>query len=162
MRMTIDFAAIALVADEARDSLGKFCLEECKGYCCRKGYLAITESNVNTVSQGHKAEFLENGKLKLMSPGNYSLAICNDCPSLDTSNFHCLIYKDELRPKVCADFPIIVNGNMVIFSSRCLAVRENKLFGYMKELEILGCKIVECDSFVDIIVNMPDSVVDEK
>ena len=35
----------------------------------------------------------------------------------------------------------------------------NKLFGYMKELEALGCRVIESDSFVDVIVNIPDDSV---
>lgn len=160
--MNVDSAQIERIVKEARNSLGKFCLEECKGYCCRKGYLALVEENVDTVTHGNREKFLVDGNLKLMSPRKYSLSISQGCPCLDMETFMCKIYTDKNKPKVCDDFPISLNNNMAIVSSRCLAVRENKLFGYMKELELLGCNVVECDSFVDIYMNMPDGVIDRK
>lgn len=154
--MSIDLREVDRIVNEARASLGHFCLEECKGYCCRKGYLALDNSNVDLVSQGHKEEYLKTRLLKLMSPGKYSISIVHDCPCLDHETILCRIYADKRRPKVCAEFPVLMHESTIIFSSRCLAVRENKLFGYMKELEMLGCRIIESDSFVDFIVNVPE------
>ena len=65
------------------------------------------------------------------------------CPSL--SEWKCSIYKDNNRPKVCAEYPIFLDQKKkeVKLSPRCLAVREGKFYGYEAEMLALGYKIAK-------------------
>ena len=131
------------IAQKARKAIGDFCFEECGAYCCRKGYLILQPKElltvVNTPSNlQHEIKKLENG--------TYSLNLgCNGCPSL--KDFKCLIHKKRLRPKVCKEFPIFVGKKCVKLSSRCLAVRQGKLYPFIKEWKKMGVKIIEGDDF---------------
>ncbi len=125
------------IADEARNSLGKYCIEECHAYCCRTGYLVLTEEELKKVLQG-KDYKSETKKLK---QGKYSLYIGGKdkpCPSLNRE-FKCECYKD--RPQGCREFPLFFKGNEIILSNRCPAVREGKLYPYLARLHALGYKI---------------------
>jgi hypothetical protein len=137
-----------ILADEARNSISKYCFEECHAYCCRKGYLVLKPEEVDTVTQGRKEELLEKGILKKLKT-DYSLFMGNydqPCPSMDEKCM-CKIHKSPFRSKVCADFPLFIEGDLVRLSIRCPAVKENLLFPFVKQLQALGFKIIKPDSF---------------
>ncbi len=128
------------IAKQARKSLGKYCMQECHAYCCRKGYL-ILDKELNLVVNGKKDLLLQNNFLKKMENGKYSLFLGNPegCPML--KDFGCMIHKKRNRPLACREFPLFLKDNKIILSSRCPAVKENKLFPYVKKLEALGYKV---------------------
>jgi Fe-S-cluster containining protein len=137
-----------VMADEARNSISKYCCEECHAYCCRKGYLVLKKEEVDVVTQGRREELIEKKILKDLGK-NYSLFMGNyeqPCPSLD-EKFMCKVHKSEFRSKVCGDFPLFIEGDLVRLSIRCPAVKENLLFPFVKQLQVLGFKIVKPDSF---------------
>lgn len=140
------------VANQARNSLSKYCAEECKAYCCRKAYIVLRENQVDKVTQNRREELLKKGVLKKLDDGRYSLHLGDrniSCPSLD-KNFMCTIHKSKLRAQACRDFPLFMEGNMVKLSPRCLAVKNDKLYPYVRQLLGLGCKLVRGDPFADI------------
>ena len=57
------------IANKARKEIGKYCYEECKAYCCRKGYLILKPSQVDTVTQNRRTELEEKGILKKLTEG---------------------------------------------------------------------------------------------
>lgn len=124
------------IIEEARNSLKDYCAEECKAYCCRKGYLVMDEAS---------AKLFKN--LKKINEKQYSVSLQDDCPNL--INFKCIIHKNPDRPKACQDFPIFLEGKTIKLSNRCLAVKEGKFYGFIKEMESLGYKITQIGSLAD-------------
>jgi Fe-S-cluster containining protein len=134
---------IEKIANEARNSISEYCIKECRAFCCRNGYLPVKPKSVKLVAQDRKKELEDKGMLKKLKNGNYSLFLGNydlPCPSLDLKNFTCIIHKNKLRPKACADFPLIIEESTIKLSPRCPAVRENKFYPYVKMLMIKGLK----------------------
>ena len=130
------------IAKQARKSIGRFCIEECKAYCCRKGYLILKPGQLDLVTQGNKAILAHI--LKQLSNGDYSMYMGSPglpCPSLN-SDFTCKIHKKRNRPQACKDFPLFIKGNLIILSSRCLAVKQNLFYPFIRRLQLLGYKLV--------------------
>ncbi|MFQ5474254.1 MAG: hypothetical protein ACE5DM_00290 [Candidatus Nanoarchaeia archaeon] len=46
------------IADRARESISQYCIEECKAYCCRKGYLLLTPEEKALVAPDMKVKKL--------------------------------------------------------------------------------------------------------
>ena len=138
------------IAKKARKSISKFCSEECRSYCCRKGYLVLTSSQADLVTQKKKKDYEDKKLLKGIKEGRYSLYIGNKdfpCPSL--KDFKCLIHRNRNRPDACKQFPIFVHGNTIKLSSRCPAVIGNLFYPYIKKFIAAGCKIVESTQLYD-------------
>jgi len=56
------------IISDARKSIGKFCIEECNAYCCRKGYILINERQLNLlVEEKEQIELKKENKLKELS-----------------------------------------------------------------------------------------------
>ena len=130
------------IADAARNSLGDYCMNECKAYCCRKGFLVVTEDQADTVTQGQTKQLISEKKLTPIEGGGLALdfGATGGCPSL--KDFKCTIYTDKKRPKACGDFPVFIWKNEVVrLSTKCPAVRENKLYPYMDKIKKLGYKL---------------------
>lgn len=138
------------IAEKARKSIGKYCIEECKAYCCRKGYLVLEENEVDTITQGKRKELEEKGRLKKIKDGRYSLYMGNSefpCPSQGKDN-KCMIYKK--RTQTCKDFPVFIEGKDIRLSPRCLAVRNGKLYPYERMFIAAGYKLMKCDEYGEL------------
>lgn len=132
------------IVSEAMKNLSEFCVNECHAYCCRKGYLPLSEEEVTLLCQDKKEELFEKGFLKKEENGKYLLNFDNNfsgCPRL--KNFLCSIHNNPLRPKTCKDFPIFILGKEVKISNRCPGKKRNKFFKFEIEIEKLGYKIVD-------------------
>lgn len=134
------------IAAIARESISEFCINECKAYCCKKGYIRIKPTSLDIVIPKNKQKLLEKeGNLReLPFSGRYFLELSNSlggCPSLKENK--CLIHKDPHRPKVCSDFPIFIEGDSVRIPKKCTAEAQNKFFIYKKRFKELGFNIVE-------------------
>ena len=115
------------LVNEARESIGQFCLEECNALCCRKGYLTLDDTNVNIVCE-NKQQSLDSGKLKKVG-SSYHLDMNKGCVNLNGP--YCRIHKNPKRPNVCKEFPLFIEGNKIKLSPACPAVRENKMYPYI-------------------------------
>jgi hypothetical protein len=138
------------VINKARQSISRFCIEECKSYCCRRGYLTLKEKEVDIVTQGRRQEFIDKKILKKLKY-DYSMFLGDDnttCPCL--KDFKCIIHESMERPKACRDFPIFVDGNLIKLSPRCLAVKAGMLYPYVKRLMMMGYKLKENHPYSDI------------
>jgi len=143
------------IAEKARKSISKFCIEECKAYCCRKGYLVLTTEEANLITKGKTKEFEEKGTLSRIKDKKYSLDLWNtefSCPSL-SKDFKCSIHKNPKRPQACKDFPLFIDGKTLKISPRCLAVRCGKLYPYIVKLLKEGYKLSEINPYADLEVN---------
>ncbi len=139
------------IAIEARASIGKYCIEECKAYCCRSSHLILDEGQVDVVTQGKREEITGRKLLERIPDRRYSLDMgdhSQPCPSLGR-DFRCRIHKDSRRPKTCGDFPLFLHGKSILLSQRCPAVKENLLFPYTKRLSMMGYNVVRSSVTLD-------------
>jgi Fe-S-cluster containining protein len=144
----MSYSEILLLADEARRFIGDFCYTECHAYCCRKGYLILKPDEVVHVVQKNKDVLIAKGSLRKLDNGNYSLFLgAHDCPSL--RDYKCLIHQNSKRPDACRQFPIFLQDYRIRLSSRCLAVKMNKLYPYITAMIKLGCTL-DKNNFQDI------------
>ncbi|MFC1754317.1 YkgJ family cysteine cluster protein [Thermoproteota archaeon] len=115
--------------EQAKASISRYCMEECKAYCCRKGYLLLTPEEKELIAK--------DLKVKKLYRGDYSLAL--PCPMLKDNK--CSIHDNPKRPKTCKDFPIFITGNKVRLSPRCLAVKEGKLYPFERKFLEAGYRL---------------------
>jgi hypothetical protein len=136
---------IEKLATEARNSLSKYCYSECKAYCCRKGYLPMTEKEALIVSGNKKIELIRNMALSPVKNNEYILDLAankNGCPQL--SDFKCKIHNHVDMPKTCSDFPIFLwKGKKIRVSDRCSAVKAGILYPYIAQFKQMGYKFIE-------------------
>lgn len=142
------------IAEDARNSLGNFCFEECGAYCCRKGYLLLTASQVKLFSEKAGKELGEIRQLKKINDDKFSMYMGEKdkpCPNLDLKELKCRIHKHPNKPSACSDFPIFVDHETrsVKLSSRCLAVRKNMFYGHEKEIVMKKYRIVKSDPMAE-------------
>jgi Fe-S-cluster containining protein len=141
---------IEKLADEVRRGLSDFCINECKAFCCRDGFIKLKPLEADLYCEGKKEQLTKEGSLKEMWNGKYILEFknsCGGCPALNPKNFHCKIHSDINRSNTCKDFPIFIVGKEIKISPRCPAKVQGKFFKFEKEAIRLGYKIV--DSFFD-------------
>ncbi|NCN51512.1 hypothetical protein GW931_00680 [archaeon] len=134
------------IISKARKSIGKFCIEECNAYCCRKGYIIINEQQVNIIAtKNEQIELKKENKLKeLVFSGKFMLDFSNSlggCPKLKGTK--CLIQSNPERAKVCQESPIFLFGDSVRISSKCPAHQKNMFYLFIKQLEALGYKLTK-------------------
>ncbi|MBU0757883.1 MAG: YkgJ family cysteine cluster protein [Nanoarchaeota archaeon] len=143
----MDIESIAL---KARKSIENVCIDDCKAYCCRKGYITLKEDELKLVTQGKDEYLLHEKILEKKSDGKYTLSFeaLDFCPSL--KNTLCLIHKNPKRPKVCRDYPLFIAKNSIYISPSCLAFKQGKFFAYIKKFRALGMVVEEKDPFSDI------------
>jgi Fe-S-cluster containining protein len=130
------------IADKARNSIGKICMEDCHAFCCRKGYLVLEEKEVDKVTHNQRDKLIETHVLKKLEDGKYSLNLASkegSCPSLKDNK--CAIYTETERPKACHRFPVFIHEKTVRLSPRCLAVKMGVFYPFEKEWIKLGYKI---------------------
>jgi len=147
------------LAQRARKVISSFCIEECKSYCCRKGYLFLTSHEVDLVIGETNVQLKEKGHLTVTRTGDYSLFLgCseNGCPSL--KEYKCKIHNNSERPKTCKDYPLFIVGNKIRLSSRCLAVRMNLFYPFIKKFTQLGYQILENSDFEDSDIYPPSII----
>ena len=133
------------LANEARESISEFCMNECNAYCCRKGFLILNEEELKE-TVGNKKEILEKeNNLIKKEDGTFSLNFSNSlggCPSLRGSK--CLIHKSDKRSKTCHRYPIFINekNKTIRISRRCLAKKENMFYLFEHKAIELGFKLI--------------------
>jgi len=135
---------IERLANKSRRAISDYCINECHSYCCRKGYLILSEEIVDLMVGDRKAALIEEGSLNELLDGKFSLNFekcAGGCPAL--KDFKCSIHKNSQRSNTCKDFPIFILGKKVKISNRCPAKKDNKFFKFEKEAKELGYEIVD-------------------
>lgn len=133
------------LAAAARRSLGDFCREECKAFCCRKGHLTLTAQQLRRVAQGHEDELKRADRLIPIGE-RFSLILDGDCPSL--AGNRCSIYRS--RPKACREFPLWIRDGVVFVSPRCVGVKAGLLYPYVRRLRMLGLRVIESAPYAEL------------
>lgn len=131
------------IADNARNALSKYCIEECSGYCCRKGYLILSEEEMELITNDKQNLLRVEGSIRPLMGRKYSVALTNSlggCPSLKDSK--CTIHKNSKRPLACKEFPIFIWNKQVRISKRCFGAKTGLLYPYIRQLIALGYEIV--------------------
>ena len=150
------------IANEGRKSISSYCINDCKSYCCRKGYLVMSKKQLDVVVNNKKEEY--KNEIKELKNGKMSLFLGSSgkpCPSL-REDFKCGIHSNPERPKVCGDFPIFLRkeSKTVLLSPRCLAVKNNLLYPYVKKLQLEGYRVLQVDELPDIsTINFSDKLI---
>lgn len=144
---------IERLAQKARKSISRYCIEECKAYCCRKGYLILDSVQLKLVMQNRQDELKD--LVKEIKKGSFSMYMGNSkqpCPSLN-EKYECIIHKKKNRPQACKEFPLFIKGKKIILSPRCLAVKEGKFYPYIIKFKELGYKILNtsCLEHIDTL-----------
>jgi Fe-S-cluster containining protein len=122
------------LAVRARESLSKYCYNECMAYCCRRGHLLLSEKEASLLQ-------LDIKDLILMPvDGRYIFNLGKGCPNL--KEHKCIIHKDLGRPKACKEFPLFIFENTVIVTDDCPAVEQNQLYAYLAEFKSMGYVLV--------------------
>jgi len=132
------------IADKARESISEFCMNECKAYCCRKGYIMVNDDQLNEIATKAKQEKLKKEEkiTEYSFSQKFKINFTNSlggCPALKDNK--CTIHKNPKRPKVCHEYPIFVQFKEIRISSKCPAQQQNKLYPYIQQLHKLGYKI---------------------
>lgn len=135
------------LANKARNSIGRYCFEECQAFCCQKGYLALSKEEMILIVKDKKIKLEKNNGLKKTDKNNFVLDLGNPlhCPNL--KNFKCTIHKNPHRPKGCKEFPLfIINTNTeknIRLDFRCPAVKKGMFYPYIHKFKKLGFRIIE-------------------
>ncbi|MFW6014573.1 MAG: YkgJ family cysteine cluster protein [Candidatus Nanoarchaeia archaeon] len=124
------------LAEKARNSLGSYCFEYCKAYCCRKGYLIINKEEAEIITGNRIEEYIEMKKLK-QNRNSYVLYLSGGCPAL--KDFKCTLHKDPNRPYMCREFPVFVKGDCIFVAERCHA--KERFYPVFSEAKRLGIEI---------------------
>jgi len=129
------------LADEARISISDYCINDCKAFCCRKGYLMLSLEELKLVVGKERRSLEDAGFLTEIENKEFVLNLGNpgSCPSLKDNK--CLIHKNSKRNSACKEFPIFITGNKVRFSDRCLAVKANQFYSYVHKFKKIGFTI---------------------
>ena len=126
------------IAIKARNSISNYCVDECKAFCCRKGYLELSSKEMRLAIGSMQGELEHAGFLTEVKYNEFILNMSapNGCPSL--RNDKCLIHLNIGRSSACKKFPIFISNNIVRFSARCPAVGANKFYSYISKFKKLG------------------------
>jgi len=128
--------------EEARYSMSDFCMQVCRGMCCRRGFLPLTSQEVNIVVP-NKQELIKSKVLRPSNDGRFLLALgVFGCPQLQKDS-KCRIWNNPNRPACCGEFPVFERSESILFSNRCRAVVEGHLDTYKQKFKELGYKILE-------------------
>ena len=139
------------IAEKARKSISKYCFEECGAYCCRKGYLVLTEVEANVITNNNISEFIKEGRIKPVKDNKYSFYLGDyNKPCTCFKDLKCRVHKNPDRPLACQQFPIFIEGKTIRLSPRCLAVKNNLLYPYVAKMIKAGYKLLESDNFADL------------
>jgi len=143
--MILKDVAAEKLAIIARKSLSSYCYNECKAYCCRRGYLLLSEKEVGLMLNVRKEDLplmpLRTKTDKKRYIFNLGSKGGNGCPNL--LDYKCIIHTNPNRPKACKEFPLfILDNKKIVVSDECPAVKENRLYPYLAEFKLMGYKLV--------------------
>ena len=122
------------LAISARASISSYCYNECLAYCCRRGYLLLSEKEANLLQ-------IDTKDLILMPiDKRYIFNLGKGCPNL--VEFKCIIHKNPDRPKACKEFPLFISENTIIVTEDCPAVKQSMLYPYLAEFKTMGYTLI--------------------
>ena len=134
------------LAIRARQSLSSYCYLKCGAYCCKRGYLVLSEEEVGLIRNTNiedlklapiDTEIADDTKKYMFNLGANDMG----CPNL--SDDKCVIHTNPKRPKACKEFPIFVRENkIVIVTDECPGVLTNLLYPYLAEFKKRGYKLI--------------------
>jgi hypothetical protein len=122
------------LAISARESISSYCYNECLAYCCRKGYLLLSEKEVNLLQMDIKNLVI------LPVDKRYIFNLSKGCPNL--KEYKCIIHKNPERPKACKEFPLFICENTIVVTEDCPAVKQDMLYPYLAEFKARGYTLI--------------------
>ena len=123
-----------------RNSIGEFCITECKGACCRIGKLPLySQDETMIISSKLKPKSLHYIHINTNGMQFFDLEHCK-CPHLGKKN-ECKIHNQK-RPFMCVEFPVFIKDNMIILASDCKATTNNQFVKFLLRVKDLGYTII--------------------
>lgn len=122
--------------DIIRFSLENYCLEICPSKCCSNGKICLTDKEAELISENSNAEITKHHHLNVLNLTN------RPCPKLNKETKECMIFDNELRPKMCKDFPLFLRYKTLVISEFCPATRFLITKKTEKYLEEAGFRVV--------------------
>jgi len=142
MNPEIDLNKAETIANKGRESIGWYCMNECKALCCQKGKLLLTNNEAKEISNNKVKEYKT---AKIMSEKGENQIVLElepqACPKLTQDN-KCGIFQNKNRPKACSDFPLFIYGDKVMKAEFCPAIKTGLLNKTLTELEKAGLIIL--------------------
>ncbi|MBU0536273.1 MAG: YkgJ family cysteine cluster protein [Nanoarchaeota archaeon] len=140
------------IALNARKAISSFCYEECKAYCCRKGYLVLNGWEADLITDKMVDKHIQDGSIRKFGEDRYSFFLgLTDQPCPQLKDFKCRIHKNPKRPKACREFPVFVDeaNKTVRLSHRCLAVKQGKFYAFESQWAKKGYNVIESSPLLD-------------
>jgi Fe-S-cluster containining protein len=126
---------ILKLADQARDSLGNYCMSTCLALCCKSGSLTITKEEALIFEHKDKEE---------RKDGLFTIPLKPHCVHLNTKSFGCSVY--DKRPTPCRSFPIYIRGSgentTILIAEWCEGQKAGLLKSYEEKFKALGCRVI--------------------
>ncbi len=131
------------IAQEARNSLGDFCIRECKAQCCQRGQLLLmTDNEVKAIVGSKKNDYLKCGILTPSRNGFFTYnSEIKTCKNLK-KDFTCKIHLNTSRPLVCRDYPVFLVKDYVMFGKTCPAVEKGMMKPFAQRFKKIGVKVI--------------------
>lgn len=132
------------LANEARERISDFCIDECHAFCCREGFIKLKPGEVDFYIGDKIKTLINENSLKEIWNGKYILNFKNSlggCPQLKDNK--CMIHSHKERSNTCKDFPIFILGKQIKISNRCPAKKAGKFFKFEKDAIAERYEIVE-------------------
>ncbi len=132
------------IADEGRNSISSYCMNECAAKCCKFGSLLLqSEEEITAIIDKDRNYYIKNNIIKSTAQGNFTFNYEQHgapCPKLTKDNL-CSIHKNQNRPKICGDFPLFVfKGYTSLAREFCPAAKAGMLDSYIEKIKELGFK----------------------
>jgi Fe-S-cluster containining protein len=125
---------IAMLVDSAANSVrqtcSSYCVSQCNGLCCKSG-ITNTENRcqMELLAGGKREELEQSGYLKSIDGQQYVFFYDEDhpCPRsarTDDGKLLCGVHESNLRPKICREYPILIDHDkqIITIAQNCSAV----------------------------------------
>lgn len=126
------------IIKKARSIICKYCIEECKAFCCRKGYLLLNKKDAEAVTGKNVEALKKKGIVKEHGEKTY-ISLKAGCPAL--KNNLCTIHRKKTRPQLCKDFPIFIKDKTISLSKNCPAITQDIIYPQISQLVRNGYKL---------------------
>jgi Fe-S-cluster containining protein len=134
----IDLIDYEALFNKAREQISEFCINSCKALCCKKGFLPISTIDEVKIVLNKKFNYVMKNKLLEEKNNKFFLHLEKiHCPSLQ-KNSKCNVYTSNLRPKICAEFPIFIYGKKIMIAEWCPAFQKGLFIDFIKEMKEKG------------------------
>ncbi|MDH5409485.1 MAG: YkgJ family cysteine cluster protein [Gammaproteobacteria bacterium] len=116
---------------------------DCQRPCCRLTDVVLEFSwqHLSAMYQlGHDKKAFDNslrngtGPTYIRKQNDTYYTHGSPCPAYDTTSGQCQVYRKNIKPDNCSDFPLYMDGKMIVVDKRCEAANDTELLGQLEKL----------------------------